>query len=185
MEVKYEPIFGDQSLFDCAPEDAEYAGWFCQETRWYMILNGKILFSDGGSWCTSDNPYLSADIAAMRRIIKTPVWTVADQQAGRLPQIGSKYMAGSDKREFTCLFHGKGNGAVSIIGFNSDDEVSGYQIQYCYPIETQAEKAQRLRSEWVKHALDLYMSSPKNDVASMGDVYDAMLSGELKAPGVE
>ena len=25
----------------------------------------------------------------------------------------------------------------------------------------------------------------KNDVASMGDVYDAMLSGELKAPGVE
>jgi hypothetical protein len=42
---KYIPIFGDQSLFDGAPEDAEYAGWFCQEVRWYMILNGKILFS--------------------------------------------------------------------------------------------------------------------------------------------
>ena len=38
---------------------------------------------------------------------------------------------------------------------------------------------------WGEYALDLYMSSPKNDVASMGDVYAAMLSGELKAPGVE
>ena len=71
--MKYEMIFGDEALFDGAPDDAEYAGWFCQEIRWYMILNGKILFSDGGTWCTSDNPYLSADIAAMRRIIKTPV----------------------------------------------------------------------------------------------------------------
>ncbi len=70
--MKYEMIFGDENLFDGAPEDAEYAGWFCQETRWYMILNGKILFSDGGTWCTSDNPYLSADIAAMRCIIKEP-----------------------------------------------------------------------------------------------------------------
>ena len=71
--MKYEMIFGDEKLFDGAPEDAEYAGWFCQEIRWYMILNGKILFSDGGTWCTSDNPYLSADIAAMRRIIKDKV----------------------------------------------------------------------------------------------------------------
>ena len=220
--VKYEAVFGDQSLFDGAPEDAEYAGWFCQEVRWYMILNGKILFSDGGSWCTSDNPYLSADIAAMRRIIKTPaqhsddvavdlfaakmkekleksrdkgrsgwescpiehliaslkdhiskgdpvdvanfammisqrgesiktpVWTEKDKRAGRLPPIGSKYLAGGDRREFTCLFHSKGNGTVSVIGFNSDDEVSGYQIQYCHPIENPAEKAQREEDEFVK-----------------------------------
>ena len=36
--VKYEAVFGDQSLFDGAPEDAEYAGWFCQETRWYSKI---------------------------------------------------------------------------------------------------------------------------------------------------
>ena len=71
--MKYEMIFGDEKLFDGAPDDAEYAGWFCQEIRWHMILNGKILFSDGGTWCTSDNPYLSADIAAIRRIIKDKV----------------------------------------------------------------------------------------------------------------
>jgi hypothetical protein len=44
------------------------------------------------------------------------------------------------------------------------------------------QKAGRLRSEWIEHAIDLYMSSPKDDVASMGDVYDALLSGELQAP---
>ena len=42
--MKYEMIFGDEKLFYGAPEDAEYAGWFCQVIRWYMILNGKIMY---------------------------------------------------------------------------------------------------------------------------------------------
>ena len=192
-EVKYEPIFGDQSLFDGAPDDAEYAGWFCQETRWYMILNGKILFSDGGTWCTSDNPYLSADIAAMRRIIKEPKrWTWEDKKAGRLPPIGSKYLAGGDRREFTCLFHNKGNGTVSVVGFNSDDEVSGYQIQYCHPIETPEERAKREREEWCSKALDsakILSEMKRYELKRLGEyigsIHDALQSGELPMPNKE
>ena len=176
--MKYEMIFGDEKLFDGAPEDAEYAGWFCQETRWYMILNGKILNSDGGTWCTSDNPYLSADIAAMRRIIPAPKrWTREDKKAGVLPEVGSIFTYRDET--LTCLFI---DGDGEIWAHDIDNKIVTPLLRNCQPIETPAEKAQRLRSEWVKHALDLYMSSPKNDVASMGDVYDALLSGELQAP---
>lgn len=202
--MKHEMIFGDASLFDGAPDDAEYAGWFCQEIRWYMILNGKILFSDGGTWCTSDNPYLSADIAAMRRIIKEPKrWTWEDKMAGRLPEVGVKVTLNlsdevvkssaiqswenGDELEVLRTFkkdEPKGKYASAL--FNLRTKTCGLVLtKYLSPIETPAEKVQRLRSEWVKHALDLYMSSPKNDVASMGDVYDALQSGELPMPNKE
>ena len=155
--MKYEMIFGDEKLFDGAPDDAEYAGWFCQETRWYMILNGKILFSDGGTWCTSDNPYLSADIAAMRRTIKEPKqWTWEDAKAGRLPDVGCdiQYIE-SQKR-------------VSVVAINDNEIVllaksngskffvldTDLLLKYYNPIETPAEKAQREEDEFVVAMLD-------------------------------
>ena len=145
-EVKYEPIFGDQSLFDGAPDDAEYAGWFCQETRWYMILNGKILFSDGGTWCTSDNPYLSADIAAMRRIIKEPKrWTVADQKAERLPEVGSKV---ATIRNFDCTVVGVDEERKNIAIQYENGKLDVVRLNSVSQIETQAEKAQRLEDEF-------------------------------------
>jgi hypothetical protein len=162
--MKYEMIFGDEALFDGAPDDAEYAGWFCQETRWYMILNGKILFSDGGSWCTSDNPYLSADIAAMRRIIKEPKrWTWEDKKAGVLPEVGAE-----------CIKEGK---VVTIINVNeryvtyidknnsraSSGNVSiNFVNSFLKPIETPDEKAQREEDEFyldVKNDWNLAMSN--------------------------
>ena len=179
--MKYEAVFGDQSLFDDAPIEATHAA---QGGGFYRATDGGGVqyLSRGplnGDMCNFIDGYLIAE----RRIIAEPKrWTVEDKKAGKLPPIGSRYLAGSNKREFTCLFHGKGNGTNSIVGYTADGEVTGFYVQYCYPIETPAEKAQRLRSEWVKHALDLYMSSPKNDVESMGDVYDAMLSGELAVP---
>ena len=44
--MKYEAVFGDQSLFDDAPEDAEMAASVCQMPRWYTMFNGKVLFCD-------------------------------------------------------------------------------------------------------------------------------------------
>ena len=180
--MKYEAVFGDQSLFDGAPEDAEHAGWFCQEVRWYMILNGKILFSDGGSWCTYDNPYLSADIAAMRRIIKTPVWTVADQKAGRLPEVGAEVMCMDDSRhnfvgesihaEHWALCHGKTKKVFHI------------PATAVRPVETDTERQQRLKEEWCHSALKL-INDELTDACDAAVIYDALLSGELKAPEVE
>ena len=155
--MKYEMIFGDEALFDGAPDDAEYAGWFCQETRWYMILNGKILFSDGGTWCTSDNPYLSADIAATRRIIKTPVWTQDDKDAGRLPEVGSKliYTETRDEFEFVGVIAGSKRWACKdacdgLLYFFESREITPIET----PIETPAEKAQREEDEFVVAMLD-------------------------------
>lgn len=145
--MKYEMIFGDESLFDGAPDDAEYAGWFCQEIRWYMILNGKILFSDGGTWCTSDNPYLSADIAAMRRVIKEPKrWTWEDKKAGRLPEVGAAVSCDGA----VTIFHGCNiqNHHKWHVEYGSGD-LECVDAVYCKPIETPAEKAQREEDEFV------------------------------------
>ena len=180
MEIKYEAVFGPQELFDGAPEDAEYAGWFCQEIRWYMILNGKILFSDGGTWCTSDNPYLSADIAAMRRIIKDPkYWTWEDKKAGRLPEVGAKYI--SDDTEFTCHYI---DNSGDVWGHTKNDAVRCRSIGEIIPIESPEERANRVREEWCSSA-NMLISKDKDDRAESAVIYDALLSGELKMPEVQ
>jgi hypothetical protein len=65
----------------------------------------------------------------MRRIIKEPKrWTIADQQAGRLPPAGSKYLAGTHNIELECLYNdSKGN----AWGFDAQGEVHGFAINYC------------------------------------------------------
>ena len=151
--MKYEMIFGDEKLFDGAPDDAEYAGWFCQETRWYMILNGKILFSDGGTWCTSDNPYLSADIAAMRRTIKEPKhWTWEDKEAGRLPDVGCRvdfcHKLNTNWRTGEIRYI---DDQCAVIKADDIDRPFVYEVDRVEfkPIETPEEKAQREESEFV------------------------------------
>ena len=157
--MKYEMIFGDEKLFDGAPDDAEYVGWFCQEIRWYMILNGKILFSDGGTWCTSDNPYLSADIAAMRRIIKEPKqWTLEDKKAGRLPDVGCRVdfcykKLNTNWRTGEIKYI---DNQVTVIKVDEIDRHFVYEFDRVEfkPIETPAEKAQREEDEFVVAMLD-------------------------------
>jgi hypothetical protein len=175
--MKYEMIFGDESLFDGAPDGAEYVGWFCQEVRWYMVLNGKILFSDGGSWCTSDNPYLSADIAAMRRIIKEPKrWTWEDKKAGRLPGVGSIVKFGKSEIEFL------GVGEISnywvcrypsgVFAFRERGSIK--------PIETPAEKSQREEDEFVDALVSGYNKMPSSISFKAGirAAYRKMRGGE-------
>ena len=54
------------------------------------------------------------------------------------------------------------------------------------PIETPAEKAQRLRSEWIKKAyVDYKRLGCELEILQLdqiGNIYDALLSGELQAP---
>ena len=184
---KYIPVFGDQSLFDGAPEDAEYAGWFCQEVRWYMILNWKILFSDGGVWSTSDSPYLSSDIAAMRRIIKEPKrWTWEDKKAGVLPDVGAKCRQGHKDEiviAVTEKFVVTECQDMSVCTTRKDVFMRSYN-----PIETPAEKSQRERDEWIDNACSFicfYDIGIVDAIKSLEITYDKLKSGELSMPGKE
>ena len=180
--MKYEAVFGNQELFDGA---GTFTGLDVVVHSIASGIKSYARLSDLTPESLRNHP-----VCAMRRIIAEPKrWTVEDRKAGKLPPIGSKYLAGSDKREFTCLVHGKGNGTVSVIGFNSDDEVTGYQVQYCYPIESPEEKAARLREEWCIKALSscsILSGMQKYELKRLGgyieDIYDALLSGELPVP---
>ena len=176
--MKYEAVFGNQDLFDGA---GTFTG-FDVVTR--SIASGNLMYcrlSDLTRESLRGYP-----VVAMRRIIQEPKrWTVEDQKAGRLPEVGA---------EVQFNFYQSAVMRQGVIKY-IDDQVVIIQTEdvtrpFCYetckvvftPLETPEEKAKRLRDEWVEHALDLYVSSPKNDVASMGDVYDALLSGALSVP---
>lgn len=112
-------------------------------------------------------------VIAMRRIIADPKrWTLEDQKAGRLPDVGAKVDGGK---------------VVFVNSFNVVTELkSGAVIvsspktflNTFKPIETPEEKAERLRNEWCNEA---------GGVCSLGmttltRIYDALLSGELPVP---
>ena len=153
-----------------------------------MILNGKILFSDGGTWCTSDNPYLSADIAAMRRIIKTPVWTWEDKKDGRLPEVGCEVLNTdiSISRYVLCeVIHVN---ADVVIVYNGELSQTYPHVAFVCafnPIETPAEKAQRERDEWIDNACSFicfYDIGIVDAIKSLEITYDKLKSGELPMP---
>lgn len=177
--MKYEAVFGNQRLFDGAPEDAEMAATVCQMPRWYATFDGKVLFCDSKkeSWQSADFNYPGSQLLAMRRIIQEPKrWTVEDQEAGLLPEVGAELLHESEgyvnfvgEFDFRWMLRTKEGGLYLAEKF------------YCSPIETPKEKAERLRNEWCNEA---------GGVCSLGmttltRIYDALLSGDLPAPGKE
>ena len=92
--MKYEPVFGDQSLFDGMMDDCE----FIVGTYGYKIKDGKCFYCEKYNqkygWAqTGDAAKALSPVTAMRRIISEPKrWTVADQKAGRLPEYGANVL---------------------------------------------------------------------------------------------
>ena len=166
-EIRYEAVFGDQGLFDGADEDVVLA-----ETNGVYITFHK----------ESDKPYPVASISradlAMRRIIRTPTWTVADQKAGKLPEVG-------------CVVMVSPNCTATVTAIDNIQKVVAVQcenqaldilaIHEMLPIETPEENAARLREEWCVHALKL-INKNMSDSCDAVVIYDALLSGELQAP---
>ena len=147
--MKYEAVFGDQSLFDGAPEDAEMAASVCQMPRWYTMFNGKVLFcnSKKESWRSADFNHPGSQLLAMRRIIPEPKrWTVEDKKAGRLPEVGCNV----DTFTGECVVIGRDSNLKHVAVQHHDD---GYMdilhISKINPIETPAQKAQREEDEFV------------------------------------
>ena len=164
--MRYEAVFGDQSLFDgCYDETASIviatsngrkfvAGEFTE----YGIVEGDVK-SDGLR-------------IAMRRIIAEPKrWTVEDQKAGRLPEVGAKCRHGHKEETVIAVTE---NFVVTECLDGAVCTTRKFEFMASYnPVETPEEKAARLSEEWVDNAT--FMTTY--------EIYDALLSGELTMPG--
>ena len=90
--MKYEAVFGDQSLFDNASDDAVLA---IKET-----ISERIHFVTNKGWIKSGLKHeryigISDNGIAMRRIIPEPKrWTIEDKKAGCIPEVGAKCRQG-------------------------------------------------------------------------------------------
>lgn len=171
-EIKDEPILGNQSLFNGAPEDAVCVIKTNDGNKYFFSENDSKAF--GIYLCFAGQLEIS-----MRRIIRTPVWTKGDQKAGKLPEVGCEVMV-SPKTKATVTAV---DSIQKVVAVQCDDESLDI-LQPCeiLPIETEAERQQREREEWVNHAYEKLISAAVKGKASLGDIYDALLSGELASP---
>ena len=169
MEIKHEPVFGPQELFIDAKKDAVVV------VKYDDIEVFFSCYSDFFDHLRAVGRGLSVDapVIAMRRIISTPTWTVADQKAGKLPEVGCRIYVPVMIEEQTVIYSSE-KVIVSISdngGAVTRTEVGS--INRIKPIESPEEKAARLRNKWCNRAMDC---------STIQQLYDAMLSGEIPVP---
>ena len=178
---KYTPVFGPQELFDGASDDAVLA---IKDTT-----SGRIHIFTNDGWIKSGLKHerhigTSDNQIAMRRIIKEPKrWTWEDKKAGRLPEVGTKVMQCNEYCTVDILsVH---HGYIVVCNSEIDDSrpvsfaIEKF-IELFNPIETPAEKAARLKSEWCAKAAKQLKNLEYT--STLTSIYDALLSGELAAP---
>ena len=173
MEIKYEAVFGDQSLFDSAEPDV-----FLVETDGVYKTFHKETTGKVSIWTRR-----GCDLA-MRRIIRTPTWTVADQQAGRLPDVGCR------------VFDEKNENEVIVKAINTRQVCLESPDGFIYllppddiqPIESPEEKAARLEDEFSADiGLPKDLERIEERLAYKRGLRDAYrkLSGDLPVPAKE
>ena len=178
--MKYEPIFGDQSLFDGAPEDADAV--FKSPMRdsrcaYYRLSHGheRYIYTDWVGVPAVD----SQTFNAMRRIIAEPKrWTVADQKAGRLPEVDC-IVTTYDGKPYVFVGESCHNDQWSLRDCETG-KVYHTPISWVLPVETPEEKAARLRSEWCSKAAKTLKNLEYS--STLTSLYDSLLSGELESP---
>ena len=174
MEYKYEPIFGDQSLFDGAPEDAVSVRYGKSE---YIFDSEEIKATTGQ---LRDVP-----VVAIRRIIPKPKrWTWEDKESGKMPEIGAQVITPYDNGGISTVIGYSPNGKYFF--FENDNDVLRATIKESSPIETPEEKAQRERNEWAEKASQ-FIDDELDCVNIVGEhvmrrFYSALKSGELPMP---
>ena len=183
-QIKYEAVFGDQALFDDVDHSCEGISTSGRWLRFNYSQDGIVEAFDDDSkvWVFFG---VTCTVIAMRRIIQEPKrWTVEDQKAGRLPEVGAELLHESEgyvnfvgEFDFRWMLRTKEGGLYLAEKF------------YCSPIETPEEKAERLREEWCIKALSScsILSGMQNyELKRLGgyikDIYDALLSGDLSTP---
>jgi len=200
MMKKHEAVFGDQSLFDdCGSFNniiaigrntkTNLCSYFTEED----ISNFDII---------RHNP-----IIAMRRIIEVPTWTRADKEIGKFPPVGAECLWVDEsglfgegrypakRTKIKIIAHYENPHTVAVFTWIDEGGVcvnsSSAAIMDFEPIETQEEKAQRLEDEWVNKAYgetavfaDVKQVENERLKTHIRHIYNALLSGELKAPEV-
>jgi hypothetical protein len=175
--MKYEIIFGDEKLFDGAPERVTHV---TKGGGFYCIDNGVVKFISNLTFSSMDVCELTGYLVAMRRIIKEPKrWTWEDKKAGRLPEVGCVVMA-IGVNEVARIAAINNDSVCSVCVVFEDGGFSTLHFSGIAPIETPAEKAARLKSEWCANAAKQLKNLEYT--STLTSIYDALLSGELQAP---
>ena len=143
-KMKYEMIFGDEKLFDGAPECATHA---TKGGGFYYVDSGIVKFISNMFFGARDVCGLAGYLVAERRIIKEPKhWTWEDKKAGRLPDVGCN--VSSVAYGYVCSVVAIDSNSRHIWCQFPDQSVGSFMAFEINPIETPAEKAQRLEDEF-------------------------------------
>ena len=175
--MKYEMIFGDEYLADK----------FTNERSVFIVDRGGVYFEfeDGGAGVNYIANFCAiGDRYYMRRIIAEPKrWTVEDQKAGRLPDVGCKVATVNGSKCEVIAIDDSVTEDVELALRFSDGSILVCKINKIKPIETPEEKAARLCNECCKTAADIFVRHPsRSGTESMEGIYKAMLSGDLPVP---
>ena len=175
--MKYEIILGDERLFDGASEFVEVVRFndYSRDYLWGDLNTIQLLTFE---------ELKAIPIVAMRRIIQEPKrWTVEDQKAGRLPEVGCRvnfcHKLNANWRIGEIKYM---DDQVVVIKVDDVDRPFVYEVDRVEfkPIEVSEEKAARLKSEWCAKAAKQLKNLEYT--STLTSIYDALLSGELQAP---
>jgi hypothetical protein len=156
--MKYEMIFGDEKLFDGAPECVTHA---TKGGGFYYVDRGIVKFISNLTFSARDVCELTGYLVAERRIIKEPKrWTLEDKKAGRLPEVGS--IVSSVAYGYTCSVVAIDSNSRHIWCQFPDQSVGSCMIFEINPIETPSEKAQREEDEFVDALVSEYNKMPSS-----------------------
>jgi len=196
--MKYEAVFGNQELFDGA---GTFTGL---DVVVHSIASGIKSYARSSD--LTPESLRNHPVCAMRRIIQEPKrWTVEDQKAGRLPEVGANvefvfnnefnYYEPIEEFEsgdiLDVLAHVcGGNGGMCVAVYNRRTRyTTQLVIESIRPLETPEEKAERLRNEWVDSAYGntcIFGGTSEGEKqrlkSHLRSVYDSILSGELSVP---
>ena len=131
--MKYEMIFGDERRFN------EQNNKMAEVMLWHDFLGPNFVNLKELSRMNSEGsiPHGSV-VLAMRRIIAEPKrWTVADQKAGRLPEVGSEVILRITGEIATVNAANKNRVCLTF----SDGGFAPFNVERIEPIETLEEKA--------------------------------------------